>query len=259
MLDLEPSPSTYTTGTFPILPSHRSIYIISLHSRSREKRAGPFISPPPVRLTALATILRRLLLAAHTPPPLVRGRLVLRAAAATPAIGSCAVKLAGLTPFSSTGKGGGGGGGGGRWSNRAPGQQRHHRQQRLPKPRPDQHREQRQQWRPNPAQRPTTNMTTAEEAHKMGVGVGQKRDAAEPADPAGEGAADNAAAAAEAAREVQRKARDESHSKRMKRLLQTDPAAAERMEYRRRVGICCRDQDMAEAIRCVLCCAVLCC
>lgn len=82
------------------------------------------------------------------------------------------------------------------------------------------------------------------------MGVGQKREAPSGNNSVGEGAAD--AEAAEAARAAQRKARDENHSKRMKRLMQTDPAAAERMEYRRRVGLCCRDQDMAEAIRCAV-------
>lgn len=101
-------------------------------------------------------------------------------------------------------------------------------------------------------------MTSTEHA-----GVGAKRDAAAaalddgaPQDGAGPAAAATAAdAEAEAAQAAQRKARDEKHSKRMKRLMQTDPAAAERMEYRRRVGICCRDQDMAEALRCACVCA----
>lgn len=85
-------------------------------------------------------------------------------------------------------------------------------------------------------------------------GVGEKRDAGaaalddhRPQD--GSGPAVAADAEAGTARSAQQEARDAKHSKRMKRLMQTDPAAAERMEYRRRVGICCRDQDMAGALR----------
>lgn len=86
--------------------------------------------------------------------------------------------------------------------------------------------------------------------------MGEKRGAAAAALEGGSAAAgveagEAESAEAEAARLALRKARDEKHSKRMKRLMQTDPVAAERMEYRRRVGICCRDQDMAEALRCV--------
>lgn len=46
----------------------------------------------------------------------------------------------------------------------------------------------------------------------------------------------------------EQKNRDLKQTKRMKRLLVTDPVAAEKMDYRRRVGLARRDEDVATAL-----------
>ena len=102
--------------------------------------------------------------------------------------------------------------------------------------------------------------TGAGEAQEDARGV--KRDAAaaalaDPAPPEGPSTSSSSSAAAaeltpeEALRLERLKARDESQSRRLQKLMATDPKAAERLDYRRRMGICVRDQNVEEAKRCV--------
>lgn len=242
-------------------PLHRSVCVLPITESGRS--VGASIDRFGKRSRSLTRPVQstiRRLLAAHSSslPPLSRRLLATTSSTALPAAAAATsargdfdrirLRLAGLAPFSSSSSSSSGAGRSGSGSGRRSGSQVV--PPRVPPAaaaaaRPQQARQQLEREQ----QRSQGRMTSTDHGGAGGVGgVGGKRDAGAAALD-GSGPAVAADAEAEAARAAQQEARDAKQSKRMKRLMQTDPAAAERMEYRRRVGICCRDQDMAEALR----------